>query len=110
MQSEIVRLLELPVEEARPEGLELVRAFRDGLNRGEYRAAERIDGVWRANLWVKQGILLAFRLGLSEDRPLSDEFYFCDKDTLPLRQKPASTFASFRVDPASETVPMSAGT
>ncbi len=101
MQSEIVRLLELPVEEARSEGLELVRVFRDGLNRGEYRAAERIDGVWRANAWVKQGILLAFRLGLSEDRPLSDEFYFCDKDTLPLRQKAS---VNLRVVPGGSSI------
>ena len=31
--------------------------------RGEIRAAEKIDGIWRTNAWVKQGILLGFRLG-----------------------------------------------
>ncbi len=83
---EIERLLELPVEEARAEGVGVVEEFRAGLNRGDYRAAEKIDGVWRAHRWVKQGILLAFRIGENEDLNLSGEFRFRDKDTLPLRR------------------------
>lgn len=59
--------------------------FREALNRGQIRAAEKIDGEWRTNVWVKQGILLGFRLGdLTEfgpGRPLS----FVDKDTYPAR-------------------------
>jgi 2,3,4,5-tetrahydropyridine-2-carboxylate N-succinyltransferase len=60
-------------------------AFRDALTRGEIRAAEKRDGVWTVNAWVKQGILLGFRLGeLAEmgDSALS----FVDKDTFPARQ------------------------
>ena len=39
-------------------------AFRALLSRGHLRAAERgTDGQWRANAWVKAGILLGFRLG-----------------------------------------------
>lgn len=86
IRHEIDRLLELPAEAAREEGLELVADFRDGLNRGQYRAAEKIDGVWRTNAWVKRGILLAFRVGITADHHLSGEFRFRDKDTLPLRQ------------------------
>jgi 2,3,4,5-tetrahydropyridine-2-carboxylate N-succinyltransferase len=32
------------------------------LDRGELRVAEKIDGVWTVNEWVKQAILLYFRL------------------------------------------------
>ena len=86
VREEIDRLLALPPDEARRDGKELVAQFRAGLNRGDYRAAEKVDGVWRANAWVKQGILLAFRIGDNEDRNLSEEFRFRDKDTLPLRR------------------------
>jgi 2,3,4,5-tetrahydropyridine-2,6-dicarboxylate N-succinyltransferase len=59
--------------------------FLDALDRGEVRAAEKVDGTWRTNVWVKQAILLGFRLGdLTEfgpGRPLS----FVDKDTYPAR-------------------------
>jgi len=33
------------------------------LEEGKVRAAERIEGVWRVNSWVKEGILLGFRTG-----------------------------------------------
>ena len=33
----------------------------DRLDRGELRVAEKIDGVWIVNAWVKQAILLYFR-------------------------------------------------
>jgi 2,3,4,5-tetrahydropyridine-2-carboxylate N-succinyltransferase len=60
-------------------------ALKQGLNRGELRAAERgSDGAWRANAWVKQGILLGFRLG--RIAPVAEgPFPFYDKDTYPLR-------------------------
>ena len=37
--------------------------FRNALTRGEIRAAEKVNGRWTVNAWVKQGILLGFRLG-----------------------------------------------
>jgi 2,3,4,5-tetrahydropyridine-2-carboxylate N-succinyltransferase len=62
--------------------------FRKALTRGEIRAAERPAApgeLWRANAWVKQGILLGFRLGelaeMGDPRVLS----FVDKDTFPAR-------------------------
>ena len=50
--------------------------FRAALSSGAVRAAERgKDGAWRANAWVKQGILLGFRMGaltdLSVDRVMT---------------------------------------
>src|SRR5688572_10683857 len=61
-------------------------ALKEGLNRGELRAAERApDGVWRANAWVKQGIMLGFRLGRIAPAATGGPFPCFDKDTYPLR-------------------------
>ena len=61
--------------------------FKSALRRGEIRSAEKdADGNWHANAWVKQGILLGFRMGkmveMSKD---TETFKFFDKDTFPLR-------------------------
>jgi len=32
--------------------------FRDQLTQGKIRAAEKKNGRWKVNAWVKQGILL----------------------------------------------------
>src|SRR4051794_34379685 len=37
--------------------------FREALTSGKIRAAEKLGDTWRTNVWVKQGILLGFRLG-----------------------------------------------
>jgi 2,3,4,5-tetrahydropyridine-2-carboxylate N-succinyltransferase len=39
-----------------------VEAVLDALDNGVLRAAEKIDGTWKANEWVKKAILLSFRL------------------------------------------------
>ena len=61
------------------------RQFHEALTRGEVRAAEKQDGQWRVNAWVKQGILLGFRLGELEESH-SGALSFVDKDTFPARQ------------------------
>lgn len=64
----------------------------DGLEAGEVRAAERgDDGVWRAVEWVKQGILVGFKLGQLVDmsvptRASGSKFSFVDKHTFPPRE------------------------
>jgi 2,3,4,5-tetrahydropyridine-2,6-dicarboxylate N-succinyltransferase len=74
-----------------PEGetsaaLEAFRALKTELNAGRARAAERMpDGSWRANAWVKAGILLGFRLGKVGPAAAGGPFPFYDKDTYPLR-------------------------
>ena len=83
LQAEIERLLALPAAEARATGLAVVAEFRQGLNSGEFRAAEKSATGWQTNLWVKRGILLAFRIGAVVDRSVPGEFFFFDKDTLP---------------------------
>ncbi len=63
--------------------------LRAALSSGEVRAAEPDPGApsgWRVNTWVKQGILLGFRMGnVIEISPGSPGAQFYDKDTLPLR-------------------------
>lgn len=72
------------------------------LNRGAVRAAERVAGEWRVNAWVKQGILLGFRLGTLKQYKASAPFTFFDKDTLPAR---SFTLADqVRVVPGGTTV------
>jgi 2,3,4,5-tetrahydropyridine-2-carboxylate N-succinyltransferase len=69
------------------EDFELFGEFKRALNRGEVRAAERgEDGRWRTNAWVKQGILLGFRMGSHADlSPADRSFVFFDKSTYPVR-------------------------
>jgi len=61
--------------------------FKAALRRGEIRSAEKdADGNWHANSWVKQGILLGFRMGkMVEMSKPTETFRFFDKDTFPLR-------------------------
>jgi 2,3,4,5-tetrahydropyridine-2,6-dicarboxylate N-succinyltransferase len=61
------------------------QAFREELTTGHVRAAEKVDGKWRANVWVKQGILLGFRLGEVVEMGSAGAFSFVDKDTFPAR-------------------------
>jgi len=39
-----------------------VEAVLSALDDGKLRAAEKVDGAWKANEWVKKAILLSFRL------------------------------------------------
>jgi 2,3,4,5-tetrahydropyridine-2-carboxylate N-succinyltransferase len=57
--------------------------FLDALEAGEVRAAEKRDGTWEANAWVKQGILLNFTLRDTQAREYGNVIYH---DVLPLRE------------------------
>ena len=60
--------------------------LKRALNRGEVRAAEKSgDGKWIVNSWVKQGILVGFRMGAIVDMSVGESFKFFDKDTYPGR-------------------------
>jgi len=60
------------------------REFHEALTLGQVRAAEKIDGQWRVNAWVKQGILLGFRLGELEESG-SGAVCLVDKQTVTAR-------------------------
>src|SRR6266852_996316 len=77
--------------------------FKRALNRGEIRAAERTpDGEWRANSWVKQGILLGFRMGSTIDMSADRGLRFFDKDTFPLR--PMTVEDNVRIVPGGSSI------
>lgn len=62
--------------------------LRSALSEGRVRAAEPDSASvlgWRVNAWVKQGILLGFRLGTLAQMG-GDEFSFVDKSTYPARR------------------------
>ena len=54
--------------------------FRNGLNSGEIRAAEKIKGKWITNDWVKKGILAGFKMG-----KVVQFGNFLDNDTYPIQ-------------------------
>jgi 2,3,4,5-tetrahydropyridine-2-carboxylate N-succinyltransferase len=56
------------------------------LNKGEIRSAEKSGGVWKANSWVKKGILLGFRIGKLKDVSIDKNFRYFDKHTLKLKK------------------------
>lgn len=56
-----------------------------GLESGEICVAEKLDGVWKVNTWVKEVILAGFKLGKMSDMS-QGQFPFFDKDTYPVRQ------------------------
>ena len=81
--------------------------FLDALEEGDVRAAQRVQGVWRAVPWVKQGILFGFRIGRIVDmsvpaRPRGARMSFVDKSTFPARQFSAK--AGIRIVPGGSSV------
>lgn len=61
--------------------------FKTALNRGLVRSAVKdIEGNWFVNSWVKQGILLGFRMGgIVDMSPEDNSLRFFDKDTYPIQ-------------------------
>jgi 2,3,4,5-tetrahydropyridine-2-carboxylate N-succinyltransferase len=71
-----------------PAAKEAFLALRATLEAGEARAAEPDASSptgWRVNAWVKQGILLGFRIGILETMP-DEGLSFVDKNTYPVRR------------------------
>src|SRR5438105_3103143 len=85
LKAAIEHLASLGEVELRPEAREAFLEFRDALTAGKIRAAEKRDGKWAVNTWVKQGILLGFRLGELSEMGSAGGLSFVDKDTFPSR-------------------------
>lgn len=96
LRQEIEALVEAGSDAPRDRARAAVEWLLHLLETGEVRAAQRDDdGAWQAVPWVKQGILLAFRVG--ETRAFEPHapavnpsfggstFRYADRDTLPLR-------------------------
>ena len=105
LKSSIEKLSAQGEVERDPEARKTFLEFRDQLTQGKIRAAEKLDGPgkdgrWTVNAWVKQGILLGFRLGVITD--MSAGLSFIDKDTFPARQ--FTTSDRVRVVPGGSSV------
>jgi 2,3,4,5-tetrahydropyridine-2-carboxylate N-succinyltransferase len=87
-----------------PAALDVFVEFRSALERGEIRAASPDPASptgWKVNVWVKQGILLGFRLGVLEEIPRGG-FSFVDKSTFPPRT--ITTGDGVRVVPGGSSI------
>jgi len=71
------------------------------LEKGEVRVAEKKDGKWTVNSWVKEVILSGFRYGVLKDMSLG-QFPFYDKDTFPVRE--FSIDSGVRIVPGGSSV------
>ena len=60
-----------------------VREAIDLLDRGEQRIAEKLDGEWRVNTWLKEAILLLFRQAEMETIEVGPFEY---RDKIPLKR------------------------
>ncbi len=79
------------------EAHKVIGLFLAELEKGTVRAATRDDmGEWKAEPWVKEGILAAFRFGVLAEFA-SGSLSFIDKDTIPPRR--------FKVQDAVRVVP-----
>lgn len=78
--------------------------FKTALRTGAIRSAEKDSaGNWKANAWVKQGILLGFKMGKMIEMSLETEtFKFFDKETYPLR--PMTLEDKIRIVPGGSTI------
>jgi 2,3,4,5-tetrahydropyridine-2-carboxylate N-succinyltransferase len=90
LQSQIEALFDSPPEAYHAGHFELFKNFKAALNRGEIRAAEPDAASptgWRANAWVKKGVLLGFRMGAVVDMSINTAKQpFFDKSTYPARK------------------------
>lgn len=77
--------------------------FRESLSRGAVRAAERDpNGEWHVHTWVKQGIILGFRIGVLVDMSADATLRFFDKDTYPVR--PTTLADRVRIVPGGSSI------
>src|SRR5882672_3532574 len=103
LREDIERLSARAGAEFGPDDRALFDQFKIALNRGEARAAERgTDGTWNVNSWVKQGILLGFRMGQLVDMSASSVLRFFDKETY--RTRPTTLNENIRIVPGGSSI------
>jgi 2,3,4,5-tetrahydropyridine-2-carboxylate N-succinyltransferase len=103
LREQIEAIAARPGNEFSSEDRAVFDALKNALNRGEVRAAEKTaNGKWLVNTWVKQGILLGFRMGAITDMSTGESFKFFDKDTYPAR--PTKIDDNIRIVPGGSTI------
>ncbi len=104
LENRIEQLFARQADSYGDEYFEAFDEFKAALNAGEIRSAEPDPGSptgWKANAWVKKGILIGFRIGRVVEMP-PVELQFRDKHTYPL--KPIPLEKNIRVVPGGSSV------
>lgn len=80
---------------------EAVAHVLEQLDSGSLRVAQKLDGAWQVNQWVKKAVLLSFRLEDNIVMPSGDHMQFFDKVPTKFASYTAEDFAKggFRVVP-----------
>jgi 2,3,4,5-tetrahydropyridine-2-carboxylate N-succinyltransferase len=90
LQSQVEALFAQPKPSYSNDDFEIFHRFIAALNSGEIRSAEPDAASptgWRVNAWVKQGILLGFRMGSIVDMSIDPSKQpFFDKSTFPVKR------------------------
>ena len=86
LRKEVERLYALPASDLPEQAEHVFHELRERLSAGDVRAAVRGARGWEPQAWVKQGILLGFRIGRVTEIPSGVETPFVDKHNLPLRR------------------------
>jgi 2,3,4,5-tetrahydropyridine-2-carboxylate N-succinyltransferase len=106
LPSRIERLFDEAPAHYEEEDFWLFRDFKAALNHGEIRAAEpdpETKSGWRANAWVKKGILVGFRMGAIADMSIdAAKQPFFDKSTYPVR--PITLADGVRIVPGGSSI------
>jgi 2,3,4,5-tetrahydropyridine-2-carboxylate N-succinyltransferase len=102
LKEQIESLFEMPASDLGDDAKSAFAEFKNELNSGRVRAAEKIEGDWQVNTWVKKGILLGFRLGTLVDLSINKNFHFYDKHTYPL--KDVTTEDGVRIVPGGSSI------
>ena len=90
MQTEIEKLFDERPQAYTVEHFRIFQDFKQALNEGKIRAAEP-DALtktgWRVNAWVKKGVLVGFRMGVTVDMSIdSTRQPWLDKATFPVKR------------------------
>lgn len=106
MRTQIEALFDSPPARYAEEHFALFQKFKNALNRGEIRAAvpaESSPGGWRAEPWIKKGLLLGFRMGQIENMSVDTKKQpFFDKSTYPPREIDAAD--GIRIVPGGSSI------
>jgi 2,3,4,5-tetrahydropyridine-2,6-dicarboxylate N-succinyltransferase len=103
LREQIEKIAAKRSEEFTDDDLGVFEELKRALNRGEVRAAEKdANGKWIVNTWVKQGLLLGFRMGSRVEMSAGGAFRFFDKDTYPAR--PTTMADNIRIVPGGSTI------
>ena len=106
LASKVSRLFDEGDQVNREEARHVFMSFRQELDSGRVRAAEpdaESPTGWRVNTWVKQGILVGFRVVEIVDASVNrDRLPFYDKDTLPVKRLDVTS--GVRLVPGGSTI------